>query len=137
MYGKGKQACELHADKIVNQFMRLKDRGINVVLLAHSENAKEENVEGLDYSKQTFACEPALRNSVAAKADNILRIGMDIFVDDSQGSKGKAKSSNQRVLFTTATATSGCKNRIGCQPRYDLGSNAESGGKVLEELLTS
>lgn len=134
-YGKGNKACELHADKIVDKFLQLKNKGINVVLLAHSQNAKEENAEGLDFAKQTFLCEPALRDQIAAKADNIFRIGVDIFVDDSKG-KGKASSTNQRVLYTENTATSGCKNRIGCLPRYDLGSNAESGGEVIAELLS-
>jgi hypothetical protein len=100
-YGKGYIACDAVWEKLMKGFQALRDKGMTIVFLAHTEPKSFSNPAGDDYSHYRIRLH---KRAMALFEDKVDVIGFLDMIVSTQGSgsfgAAKASGSGQRVLNT-------------------------------------
>jgi hypothetical protein len=117
-------------DSILAGLDRLRDRGLGVILLAHTEVYTFKNPEGPDYDRWSFFTNKHSRKRLYDWADMVLFGNYETHVDKANKkksdaeTKGKASGGQRRVLLTQHHAAYDAKNRHGLPEEIDGGDAA-------------
>ena len=117
-YGKGYvQALELH-QRLAAELDKLRtERGMHIIMLAHSQQARVQNPEGADYEKYTLKMHKSAASFWKEWADALLFAHLDVTVrtaergDRALLARGKATGSD-RVIETVASPAYDAKCRM-------------------------
>ena len=117
-YGKGYSYVKEDFGKLLNLLNDLVDKGVNVVLVAHSTIrtfTKPDEMGQYDRYELKLIDTPKCSISGLVKewADVLLFANYETFITEDQKTKKKYATGNQRVMYTTHTAAWDAKNRFG------------------------
>ena len=117
-YGKGYSYVKEDFGKLLNLLNDLVDKGVNVVLVAHSTIrtfTKPDEMGQYDRYELKLIDSPKCSISGLVKewADVLLFANYETFITEDQNTKKKYATGNQRVMYTTHTAAWDAKNRFG------------------------
>ena len=105
--------------------------GINVVLIAHSQQKTVSSPNTLDYDKFFPYLQKDTWQQLHRWCKTVLFYNMEAEIKK-KGLKGKAvEGSEQRILYTTKTAYWDAKNRYGLPPYINLGDSAKEAAQDL------
>jgi hypothetical protein len=120
-YGKG---VSVVAEGMTRFFLRvdaLVEAGVHVVVLAHSEVKKHEDVEvGACYDRSQFRVQKLSAHLLMQEMDSVLFANFDTQVVQDANGRARGRGGKQRVLHTVRTASHDAKNRIGLPEKVDL-----------------
>lgn len=124
-YGKGYTYLEEEFGRFLNRLSDLIDRGINVVITAHSFIRKFEQPDEMGaYDRWELKLQKKTAPLLKEWADMLLFCNYETIVVnvDNQGArKGKNKAQGgKRVMYTSHTPTWDAKNRHGLPPKLDM-----------------
>lgn len=117
-YGKGYSYVKEDFGKLLNLLNDLVDKGVNVVLVAHSTIrtfTKPDEMGQYDRYELKLIDTPKCSISGLVKewADVLLFANYETFITEDAKTKKKYATGNQRVMYTTHTAAWDAKNRFG------------------------
>lgn len=117
-YGKGYSYVKEEFGKLLNLLNDLVDKGVNVVLVAHSSIrtfTKPDEMGQYDRYELKLIDTPKCSISGLVKewADVLLFANYETYITEDPKTKKKYASGNQRVMYTTHTAAWDAKNRFG------------------------
>lgn len=115
---------------------RLRERGMMIVLLAHTSVGNHKNPQGNDYNRwfPAFDGKPTWEQTFAW-ADMVLFADYEVATSKEKGeSKAKATGGNQRVLRTVWDAAYDAKNRFNLPQEIEMG---ESGKEAWSNLMAA
>lgn len=117
-YGQGYSYVKEEFGKFLNRLNDVIDRGLNVVLLAHSiinKFTKPEEMGQFDRYELKLINSPKCSISALVKewSDLLLFANYETFLVEDAATKKKYASGNKRVMYTTHAATHDAKNRFG------------------------
>lgn len=122
-FGKGVSAMADEWKAAMLAFDRVRDRGMAVMLLAHTTLKNIKNPEGDNYDKYMPDMTPRLWGTVARWADCVLFATYDI-ATKKEGSATKAQWSS-RVFRTGDWPAAECKNRWGLPSSVSMGDSGK------------
>jgi hypothetical protein len=116
-YGKGPIAAANYWRVLLDGASYLRDnRGMGVIILAHSEVKKQEPPDGEDYDRYQPKLHARATAMLQEYADDVFFINTRVSITRSapqdKNSRGIAVGSNQRFLYTSLKATHMAKNRF-------------------------
>lgn len=118
-------------------FLRL-NRGMTIILLAHTEVKNFKNPEGPDYDRYQPEMDAKLWNPTFAWADFCFFVNFRSEVYKDRGDKKlTAHGGAQRYLYTQRTAAYDAKSRFPMPAEIDLGDDADEGYKRLATALAA
>jgi len=114
-YGKGYTILAEKMGRLLNECSTLTERGINVVITAHSMMRKVELPDEMgSYDHYELKCEKKTSPLIKEWADLLLFANYKTYiVEDSQTGKKKGTGGAKRVMYTAHTAAWDAKNRFG------------------------
>lgn len=124
-YGKGYTYLEEEFGKFLNKLSELIEKGINVVITAHSKITRFEQPDEIgSYDRWELKLQKKTSPLLKEWADMVLFANYETFivnVDNQGAAKGKNKAQGgKRVMHTTHTPTWDAKNRHNLQPTLDF-----------------
>jgi hypothetical protein len=136
-YGRSGQRTLPAIVELTNLLDRLRERGLAVILLAHSVVKTFKNPEGLDYPRW----EPPLLKEVQEHLDRwcdaILFGKFEVIAEaqDKKARSGKAVGGQTRLLMTENHATYSAGNRLGLPQEIECGASpAEAWSNFITAL---
>lgn len=128
-YGKGYSYVKEDFGKLLNLLNDLVDKGVNVVLVAHSTIrtfTKPDEMGQYDRYELKLIDTPKCSISGLVKewADVLLFANYETFITEDPKTKKKYASGNQRVMYTTHTAAWDAKNRFGMPDKLPFEFNS-------------
>jgi hypothetical protein len=114
---------------------RLRDeRGMNIILLAHSKIAPFKNPSGHDYDRYCVDMHHKTWALTHKWADLVLFLNYDV-TTTKEGGKTKGRGGQRRVMHTEHDAAFEAKNRHGLPSEIDMGnSGADAWGNLVGAL---
>lgn len=114
-FGRGWLATSEEMRKIIPQLDACRDRGMTVLLLAHTGVHNVKNPIDGDYSKFCPDLDRKIWARFAAWADLIFRADFDFIVKnkDQKTNKGRATGETTRIIRTSGSAAEDAKCRVG------------------------
>ena len=117
-YGKGYSYVKEEFGKLLNRLNDLVDKGVNVVLIAHSTIrtfTKPDEMGQYDRYELKLIDTPkcSITGLVKEWADMLLFANYETFITEDAKTKKKYVSGNRRVMYTTHSAAWDAKNRFG------------------------
>ncbi len=134
-YQQGFETSLAEWRRLLAVFDRLRDRGMAILLLAHTVIRSHRNPDGADWDRFV----PDLHHKTWAitnrAADVVLFANFaDLVFED--GSRMKAKGSDQdRILHTVRTAAWDAKNRHGLADEIEMGSTAAEAWQAFADAM--
>jgi hypothetical protein len=127
-FDRGPKAAAPEWDSILQSLDRLRERGMGVILLAHSKVNAFKNPEGPDYERWTPALSKYSWERVGNWADMVLFGNFETFAEKENklDRKAKATGGQKRILLTEHHAAYDAKNRHGLPEEIDCGDSAKS-----------
>jgi hypothetical protein len=123
-YAKGWERCVGYWMHFLDVMQLIRtQRGMRIVLLAHSLVTNFRNPEGDDYQKHTPELqEKHIWNPTNAWCDNVFFMDMEVNAVKEKGSRGKGKKGKEhRQLYVEATPSHFAKNRFGLRQAISMG----------------
>lgn len=121
-----KNAAKTDVPQFIDALEDIRDAGINVILIAHSEVKPYQNPDGPDYDRFVAVCDKATWQQVHRWAKLVIFYNYYVEVEARRGPKAKARTDNeQRYLHTTWSPAYDAKNRCGIEPVIDAGANGK------------
>lgn len=111
-YGKGYAAALNEWRILLSIFDRLRDRGMHVIVLAHSWIKPFKNPDGDDFDRYELKLHPKASGLIREWADCVLFGNYETFAHKKDG-RTRGVSTGARIVHTTRTAAWDAKNRIG------------------------
>lgn len=127
-YGKGEDRVEAEWSAWLSELERLTTKGVNVLLLCHSDTKTIKNPEGADYD----SFQPSLRpktNAVTKRWANAILFGRFVTVVDTEGrqankniaeQKGKGVGGTLRIVRCENRDSASAKNQMGFPDVIDM-----------------
>jgi hypothetical protein len=115
-YGKGYTYALDYWRELIGDLDGLRDRGVNVILLAHSIIKNQKNPEGNDFDRFQIAMNEKAASIFRQWADDVLFARHEYFVkggNDKDSKGGKGFSTGVRIMHTEWSAAWDAKNRAG------------------------
>lgn len=129
-------------DSILVNLDRLREKGMGIFLIAHSEVVNFKNPNGPDYERWAAAVSKHSWKKLMNWADMVLFGDFETYVDkqrvdknDAQ-TKGKARGGETRTLLTEWRATHDAKNRHGLPEEIDCGKSPADAWKNFRSALS-
>lgn len=138
-YGKGYSYLFEEFGKLLNRLNDLVDKGVNVVLVAHSTIrtfTKPDEMGQYDrYELKLISTQKcSITGLVKEWADLLLFANYETFIAEDSQTKKKYATGNKRVMYTTHTAAWDAKNRFGMPDKLPFEYEAIS--KIFENAPT-
>lgn len=126
-WGKGDKLGSIRWQELVEKLNNLKAAGIWVFVLCHKATLTERNAGGNDYLKNRPAMSKEQFSQLSRYSDAILFIDFLVANTSVNKQSGVAKvvGGEQRIMYTTPSASYEAGNRLGLTEPIDLGSSAE------------
>lgn len=133
-YGKGYTYLAEEFGNLLNRLTEVVDRGIHVVLTAHSQIRKfEQPDESAAYDRWELKLQKKTAPLVREWCDMVLFVNYKTFVVKSEATKtAKGAGGRERVAYTTHTATWDAKNRHDLPDDFPVGD-----GTALPPVLAA
>lgn len=109
-YGKGYVVALGEWRSFLAKLEKLKAKGINIILVAHTNIRLFKNPEGPDYDRYELKLQDKARGLFKEWVEEVLFAGYETFYDKGNGGKVKGLT-GERVIHTTRTAAWDAKNR--------------------------
>lgn len=115
------------------------ERKMSVLCLCHTKVCPFKNPEGADYDRYAPDMHQKTWSLSHKWSDAVLFVNFETFVNESDSSKkGKATSSQARIMYTERHAAYDAKNRFGLPNEINMGdSGLAAWGNFAEALKTS
>lgn len=111
-------------------------RRMSIVCLCHTKVKPFRNPEGADYDRYAPDMHEKTWGLTHKWADGVLFINFETFVDESNAKKkGKASSTQARIMHTEHHAAYDAKNRHGLPNEIDMGESGEQAWNNLASAL--
>jgi uncharacterized protein (UPF0335 family) len=125
-YGKGYVAANDEWRVFIAKLERLKcERGMTIILLAHSQISPFKNPEGPDYERFELKLHKKAAGLIKERSDVVLFCNYETFVDKEKGEqRHKGYGGEARVMYSERRAAYDAKNRLGLPPRMEMGWDA-------------
>lgn len=135
-YGRGTKISLPLVIDLTTALDRLREKGMSVILLAHSQVKTFRNPSGADYDRW----EPVLAKESWAHLDrwaDMILFGMfEVVAEEKRGqSKAKAKGGKVRLLMTERQAEFDAGNRHGLPSEIECGESAQEAWANFAEAL--
>lgn len=106
---------------------RCREKGMGVILLAHSKVKTAKNPEGLDYERWEPVLVSEVQGHLERWCDAILFGKFEVHVQgrDGKATKGKARDGQTRLIMTENHATYSAGNRMGLPEEIECGGSCE------------
>lgn len=132
-----KNAAKTDIPRLLDAFNDVRRAGINVILIAHSQEKRYENPEGADYTRFTPTCDKESWHQLSrwAKAILFYNYHVDILVRKGTDKLGRGKAQAQteaRYIYTEWSPAYDAKNRYGLSPLIDAGGNGREAYAAFE-----
>lgn len=114
-FGKGYTAAVDQWRVLLSELERVRERGINILLLAHSMVRTFKNPEGEDFDRYHVSMHEKGAALLKQWCQNVLFARHESFVSKEKNKAAKGLSTGARVLHTTWQAAFDAKNRL-CLP---------------------
>ena len=125
-YGKGPSASEQDVREWTQMLGRICDRGVGVILLAHSGTKTDSNPTGESFEKIVPLVDKKFYEAIRQWCPNIGYMGQLAMVDK-EGLKNKAAATDIRTIRFTPIPAVDAKNRYGITQEIMLGADAAEG----------
>ena len=110
-------------------------RNMSILTLCHTRITPFSNPEGADYDRYSPDMHRKTWGLCHKWADCVLFLNYETFVNEQDSKKkGKASSTQSRVLYTERHAAYDAGNRLGLPPEIDMGS---SGAEAWQNFINS
>lgn len=119
-FGKGYLAAFEEWRKFLAGLERVRESGMHVVLIAHSQIKMFKNPEGDDFDRYLLKLDKRAAELFKEAVDDVLFATYDTTVIKNEAGKTKARSSGARVLRTERTPAYDAKNRHDLPPSIEL-----------------
>jgi hypothetical protein len=130
-YGRGYNLALTQWRKLISYLERLSDtRGMNILMLAHSQIKSFKNPEGEDFDRYEMKLYHKAGGLLQEWADEVLFANYEIATHEKKG-RVRGISSGARIIHTTRTAAYDAKNRHGLPDELPL-SWADYSASVTE-----
>jgi len=120
-----KSAAKSLWPEFLRQLMTIRNQGMNVIIVAHSQIKNFANPEGPDFERWT----PYLDKEIWATTFRVMEnvFFMNYYIDvQTEGGKTRGKGmGGQRFLYTTWAPAYDAKNRWGLQEHIDMGDSGK------------
>jgi hypothetical protein len=133
-YGNGWYAVSDNWREFLSILDGIATQGTNVIILAHIEVKKMNSPDSIDYDRWQPAANKGVWALTSRWCDNILQLGCVQNIEETDG-KAKARGTGDRIMFTSPNPARVCKNRLGMEEQYLLGSSAEAAAKIITGTL--
>jgi len=133
-YGKGWGVVADMWREFLSILDNITKQGTNVIILAHIEVKKMNSPDSMDYDRWQPAANKSVWALTSRWCDNILQLGCVQNVEKKDG-KVKARGTGDRIMYTSPNPARVCKNRLGMEEQYLLGSSPEAAAKVITGTL--
>lgn len=130
-YHKGYQVALTDWRMFLNGLDRLRDRGMSVIILGHSNVKNYKNPEGEDYDRYIPDVHASTWALTHKWADLVIFQQYVTVIDD----KGKAKGGQDRVMLTEYHPAYDAKNRMGLPGDIDMGTSGKEAWNNLANAL--
>lgn len=119
-FGKGYSYVADEFSNLLKQLNALKDKGINIVFIAHAKPRKFELPEEMgSYDRYEMKLSKQVAPLLKEWSDALLFCNYKIFVVTTETNSKKAQG-GKRVIYTTHSPTYDAKNRFGLKDELDL-----------------
>lgn len=130
------QAAQQDWPPLMTALRRIRDKGVNVLLISHSEEKAYRNPDGPDYDKYVSALDARIWKATERVVEAVLFLNFEIDVQGSRrGQKGKA-SDITRMIITDKTPTADAKNWYGLPAIIDMGESGQDSWNNFWEAFT-
>ena len=136
-YGKGPEVALADWRTLLSSLDRLREtRRMSIVCLSHTKVKPFKNPEGSDYDRYQPDMHEKSWGLSHKWADAVLFMNFETFVDQKDATKkGKATSSQARIMYTERHAAYDAKNRFGLPTEILLGSNGQESWNIFLAAL--
>lgn len=130
-WGKGDKLGSIRWQELVEKLNDLKAAGIWVFILCHKATLTERNAGGNDYLKNRPAMSKEQFSQLSRYSDAILFIDFLVANTSVNKQSGVAKvvGGEQRIMYTTPSASYEAGNRLGLTEPIELGGSPQEGFK--------
>ena len=130
-YGNGvKMVADLLWRLLKGRVESLVRAGVHVVILAHSEVRKHDDLEaGTSYDRYAFRAQRLSANHLMQEMDSVLFANFETRIIHEPGGRVRAIGGTERALHTARTAGFDAKNRLGLPKKMNL--SAETVASLL------
>jgi hypothetical protein len=119
-YGKGYTAAvDRWRELSIHLDLLRKQRGMNIILLAHSDIKKHKNPEGEDYDRYILMLHEKSAAIIKRWVDALLFTNYETFTTEKDG-RAKGVDRGARLIYTERRAAFDAKNRFGLPPKLSL-----------------
>ncbi len=126
-FGKSGERTLPHMIELTNLLNRLREKGMAVLLLAHSVVKNFKNPEGVDFPRWELPLAKEVHEHFDRWCDAILFGRFEVFAEkeDKKALKGKGTGGQSRVIMTENHATYTAGNRFGLPTQIECGTSAK------------
>ncbi len=138
-YQQGPDAALVDWRKLLIALDRLREtKRMSIVCLCHSEVKTFKNPEGADYDRYRPAVHEKTWNLTNRWADAVLFINYETSVSESDPEKkGKATSSQTRLMYTERHAAYDAKHRLGLPAQINMGNSGQEAWNNFKAALVA
>lgn len=129
-----RQTANGHWSPMMQQLCALREMGFNIIMSGHSTVAKEKNQSGVDYLRETCACDYRVWDATHPFFENVFFLSYDVSAEreNKRADVGVGKVKDySKVLHVVKTPYQDAKNRIGL--KKDI--SADVGADVLYRTM--
>lgn len=124
-WGQGTKVAIAELVQFTTLMDRLRDRGMGILLLCHSQVKPFRNPQGNDYDRWEPVLEKATWAHMDRWVDAILFGDFETFAEARKGQKAKATGGEHRIIKTERTAAYDAGNRLGLTDEIDGGESPQ------------
>lgn len=121
-YGAGFQIIAAQHQRVRKAAGMLRDRGMNVVFIAHTDTERVDPPDGKEYTRTSLRLHRGSMQPYIDNVDAVALIKLQAFSKDSErkGGTGKAFSTGTRIMTLTTSVAHVSKNRFGITEDLEL-----------------
>jgi hypothetical protein len=136
-YGRGPKLAVAEIIEFTRLLDNLREKGLSILALCHSQVRTFKNPEGLDYDRWEPVLAKETWGHIDRWADMILFGNFETFAEskEARATKAKARGGQQRVLCCERTAAYDAGNRHGLPPEIECGSSAAEAWAAFIQAL--
>jgi hypothetical protein len=136
-YGRGPEVATTDWRNLLATLDELREkRRMAILCLCHTRVKPFRNPEGADYDRFAPDMHEKIWGQSHKWADAVLFMNFETFVDQpDKAKKGKATSSQMRLLYTERHAAYDAKNRMGLPPEIEMGASGQESWNIFKAAL--
>lgn len=122
-YGKGYNYALTHWDRFIRGLDKLRDKGMAVVLLAHSSIQTYNPPDNTPYDRHAIKLHKTASAKIEEWCDAVLFVNYRVFVKTEKGKSSGKATGGERILYTSPNPAYKTKNRYGLPEEVDFNFN--------------